>query len=120
MLRAPAPVVAVTPIVGGEALKGPAAKMMREMGEMISPLTVVDHYADLLDGFVLDKADAILRDSIDVPVLVTNTVMTDLESKTVLAREVLAFGSLLDDGGAQAGARLAGRQAAVVVAPLPC
>ncbi len=71
--------------------------MMREMGEMISPLTVADHYADLLDGFVLDKADAILRDAIDVPVLVTNTVMSDLESKTVLAREILAFGSLLDD-----------------------
>ena len=97
LLRASAPVVAVTPIVGGEALKGPAAKMMREMGEMISPLTVADHYADLLDGFVLDKADAILRDAIDVPVLVTNTVMSDLESKTVLAREILAFGSLLDD-----------------------
>ncbi len=97
ILRSPAPVVAVTPIVGGEALKGPAAKMMREMGEMISPITVADRYADVLDGFVLDKEDAILRDSIDVRVLVTNTVMTDLESKTVLAREILAFGSLLDD-----------------------
>jgi LPPG:FO 2-phospho-L-lactate transferase len=98
LLRAAAPIVAVTPIVGGEALKGPAAKMMREMGEMISPLTVADHYADLLDGFVLDRADGILRDSIDVPVLVTNTVMTDMDSKVVLAREVLAFGALLEGG----------------------
>ena len=93
--RSSVPVVAVTPIVGGEALKGPAGKMMREMGEMISPITVADHYADLLDGFVLDKEDAILRDAIDVPVLVTNTVMSDLETKTVLAREVLAFGATL-------------------------
>lgn len=96
LMRASVPIVAVTPIIGGEALKGPAAKMMREMGEMISPLTVVDHYADLLDGFVLDRVDEILRNSIDVPVLVTNTVMTDLESKTTLARELLAFGALLE------------------------
>ena len=98
LLRASAPVVAVTPIVGGEALKGPAAKLMREMGEMQSPLTVVDRYADLLDGFVLDSVDEILRGSIDVPVRVTNTVMTDLESKKALAMDVLAFGSLLASG----------------------
>lgn len=98
LIRASAPVVAVTPIVAGSALKGPAAKMMREMGQMISPLTVVDRYADLLDGFVLDREDAILRDSIDIPVLVTNTVMTDLDSKTILGRETLAFGALLASG----------------------
>ncbi len=84
LASATAPIVAVTPIVGGDALKGPAAKMMREMGQMISPLTVVDHFADLLDGFVLDRQDAILRDAIDVPVLVTNTVMGDLDSKLIL------------------------------------
>lgn len=98
LIRASAPVVAVTPIVAGAALKGPAAKMMREMGQMISPLTVVDRYAGLLDGFVLDREDAILRDSIDIPVLVTNTVMTDLESKTLLGRETLAFGTVLASG----------------------
>jgi len=106
LIRATAPIVAVTPIVGGSALKGPAAKMMREMGQMISPLTVVDRYADLLDGFVLDRQDAILRDSIDVPVLVTNTVMTDLDSKTILGRETLAFGALLVAGAPAQGAAL--------------
>ena len=92
MLRdAPAPKVAVSPIVGGAAIKGPAAKMMREMGQMISPLTVVDHFADLLDGFVMDNADAVLRDAVELPVLVTDTLMTDLASKERLAREVLNF-----------------------------
>jgi LPPG:FO 2-phospho-L-lactate transferase len=89
--EAPAPKVAVSPIVGGAAIKGPAAKMMREMGQMISPLTVVDHFADLLDGFVLDNADAALRDAVDLPALVTDTLMTDLASKQRLAQEVLAF-----------------------------
>ncbi len=98
LMRSPAPIVAVSPIIGGNALKGPAAKLMREMGEMQSPITVADHFADLLDGFVMDTTDAILRDSIDVPVLVTNTVMTDMESKIVLAREVVAFGLLLESG----------------------
>ncbi|MCC6170037.1 MAG: 2-phospho-L-lactate transferase [Caldilineaceae bacterium] len=83
--------IAVTPIVGGEAIKGPAAKMMREMGQMISPLTVVDHYADLLDAFVLDNADAVLHDAVQLPTLITDTVMTDLASKQRLAQEILDF-----------------------------
>jgi LPPG:FO 2-phospho-L-lactate transferase len=101
ILRAPAPKLAVTPIVAGAAIKGPAAKMMREMGQMISPLTVVDHYADLLDGFVLDEADAILRNAVDLPALVTNTIMTDPESKARLAQAVVDFGIRLATGAAQ-------------------
>ena len=91
----PAPRVAVTSIVGGRALKGPAAKMMREMGQMMSPITVADHLDGLLDGFVLDQADAVLRDAFDVPVLVTDTVMTDLASKARLAQEILDFAQTL-------------------------
>ena len=53
-----APVVAVSPIVGGRAVKGPVAKMMREMGHLKHlPLTIVEHYAGLLDGFILDQQD---------------------------------------------------------------
>jgi LPPG:FO 2-phospho-L-lactate transferase len=75
--------------------------MMREMGQMISPLTVVDHFADVLDGFVLDNADAVLRDAVQLPVLVTDTFMTDLASKQRLAQEVLAFAAeLASDVGA--------------------
>ena len=95
-LRAlPVPKLAVTPIVAGQALKGPAAKMMRELGEMSSPLTVVDHYGDLLDGFVLDERDAALEEAVVLPTLVTDTIMTDTASKERLAREILAFARTL-------------------------
>src|SRR5690606_15079068 len=87
----PASKIAVTPIVGGEAVKGPAAKMMREMGQMISPLTVVDHFADLLDAFVLDNADAVLHDAVQLPTLPTDRPMTSLQSTCRLAPELLDF-----------------------------
>ena len=88
-----APVVAVSPIVGGRAVKGPAAKMMREMGLTTSPLTVAEHYADLLDGFVVDERDSALAQAgmTHLPTLVTDTMMTDLPSKQRLAAEVLLF-----------------------------
>lgn len=88
---APAPKLAVSPIVGGAAIKGPAAKMMRELGQMVSPITVADHFAGLLDGFVLDNVDAAVRDAFLMPTLVTDTLMTNLTSKERLAHEVLAF-----------------------------
>ncbi len=89
------PRVAVTPIIGGRALKGPAAKMMREMGHMMSPITVADHLDGLIDGFVLDQEDAVLQASFEPAVLVTDTIMTDLPSKARLAGEVLEFGLAL-------------------------
>jgi LPPG:FO 2-phospho-L-lactate transferase len=95
---APAPKVAVSPIIGGEAVKGPAAKLMRELGQMVSPLTVVDHFDTLLDGFVLDHADAEVAGAVQVPTLVTATLMTDLESKKRLAQEILEFGARLAEG----------------------
>ena len=52
-----APVLAVSPIVGGRAVKGPTAKMMRELGLEVSAATVADRYRDLLDGYVVDEAD---------------------------------------------------------------
>lgn len=91
----PAPKVGVSPIVGGQAIKGPAAKMMREMGMTISPVTVAHHYEDVLDGFVVDMCDAHLSDQMDMPVLVTDTIMTDLASKQRLAAEIIDFGSQL-------------------------
>lgn len=96
--ESPAPKVAVSPIVGGTAVKGPAAKMMMEMGQMVSPLTVVDHFDGLLDGFVLDHADGAVARAVQLPTLVTATMMTDLASKTQLAQEVLAFGAQLAEG----------------------
>jgi LPPG:FO 2-phospho-L-lactate transferase len=96
--QAPAPKVAVTPIIGGEAVKGPAAKLMRELGQMVSPITVVDHFDGMLDGFVLDQLDEAVHQAIDLPVLVTDTLMTDMASKTRLAQETVRFGVRVKEG----------------------
>ncbi|MBC8098866.1 MAG: 2-phospho-L-lactate transferase [Armatimonadetes bacterium] len=82
------PRVAVTPIVGGEALKGPAAKIMRELGLAVSPVTVAAFYGDLINGFVVDQRDANLPFS-DVITMLLDTIMPNNESKLNLARQVL-------------------------------
>jgi len=87
-------VIAVSPIVGGRAIKGPTAKMMRELGIPCTALAVARHYGDLLDGFVVDSEDEALADQVrelGVEVLVTKTVMESLEDRMSLARAVLDF-----------------------------
>ena len=86
-----APVVAVSPIIGGRAVKGPTAKMMAELGMPTSARAVAEHYGGLLDGFVLDEADADDAAAIDVPCLATRTLMASEDDKRALAAEVLAF-----------------------------
>ncbi|MGI9305145.1 MAG: 2-phospho-L-lactate transferase [Gammaproteobacteria bacterium] len=86
-----APVVAVSPIIGGEAVKGPAAKIMMELGLPVSPVTVARHYTGLINGYILDEADSALQSAIDVPALAVQTLMTTLEDKQALAESVLAF-----------------------------
>lgn len=90
-----APVVAVSPIVGGQAIKGPAAKMMRELGISLTASSVAARYDDFLDGFVLDECDAGLAGEIPTRTLVTRTLMRDLETKKALATDVLAFADTL-------------------------
>lgn len=88
------PVVAVSPIVGGAALKGPAAKMMRELGCEATALGVVRHYGDLVDGWVIDTKDAKLQRAIEregKAVIVTDTVMNDRGKSGRLARRVISF-----------------------------
>lgn len=88
------PVVAVTPIVAGAAIKGPTAKLMRELGLPVDAVAVARFYGDLIDGFVLDEADAGLAgafDGLGLPTISTPTVMTDLASRCTLARDVLSF-----------------------------
>ena len=92
---AAAPVIAVSPIVGGQAIKGPTAKMMTEQGLVVSAYTVAEHYTDFIDGFVLDSADAELADQLSMDVHVANTIMTSLAEREQLAREVLAFAQRL-------------------------
>lgn len=86
-----APVIAVSPIVGGRALKGPTAKMLSELGLPVTAATVARHYGTLLDGYVLDREDVIEERDIGVPVCVTQTVMQNLDDKQALACAVLAF-----------------------------
>ncbi|MEQ6889125.1 2-phospho-L-lactate transferase [Halomonas sp. CS7] len=89
------PVVAVSPLVGGEAVKGPTTKIMNELGLSVSVLQIVQDYADLIDGLVLDSRDAGLRDRIDLPVTVTDTLMHTPQDRLRVARETLAFAATL-------------------------
>lgn len=93
--RAAAPVVAVSPVVGGKAVKGPTAKIMAELGLPVSTQAVAAHYGDLLDGMVLDTADAAEAPRLGLPSLVTNTVMTSLSDREDLARAALDFAATL-------------------------
>jgi LPPG:FO 2-phospho-L-lactate transferase len=84
-------IVAVSPIIGGKAVKGPAAKMYAELGIQPSALAVAGHYRGLLSGFVLDKVDAELTKLIEIPTLTTDTLMNPLTKRAQLARDVLHF-----------------------------
>jgi LPPG:FO 2-phospho-L-lactate transferase len=92
-----APVVAVSPIIAGRAVKGPTAKMMMELGLPTSARAVAEHYGDLLDGFVLDQADADEAKAIDMPCLTARTLMASEDDKRALAAEVLAFARRLGE-----------------------
>ena len=86
------PVVAVSPIVGGRALKGPADRMLRSLGSEASALGVARRYVGLVDGFVIDEADRELGPSITalgLRVLVTDTIMVDDATRARLASATL-------------------------------
>jgi LPPG:FO 2-phospho-L-lactate transferase len=85
--------IAVSPIVGGKAIKGPAAKLMAELGWPVSPKSVADYYGDLLAGFVLDERDAAAFTEGDSScrVLTTDIIMRDDRDKIRLAREILEW-----------------------------
>ena len=90
------PIVAVSPIVGGKAVKGPTAKMMQELGLALCPQSIAHHYEDLLSGFVLDQRDQATRDDFDPPVLCTDTIMNTLDDRIRLASDVLAFAASIN------------------------
>ena len=88
------PVFAISPIIGGETVKGPAAKMYRELGIEPSALAVANHYRGLVTGFVLDKIDQQLEGDVmglSMKTLVTNTLMNSHEDRSQLAQDVLHF-----------------------------
>ena len=90
-----APVLAISPIIGGQAVKGPTAKMMGELGLSVSAVTVARHYREFLDGFVLDEADAPLAPELDMPFTLAKTLMRTLEDREALARRTLEFAGAL-------------------------
>ena len=86
--------VAVSPIIGGETVKGPAAKMYRELGIEPSAYAVANHYRNLLTGFVLDSVDEKLQGEImglNMQVFVTNTLMNSHDDSSRMAQELLGF-----------------------------
>lgn len=89
------PVIAVSPLIGNQAIKGPTVKIMRELGLDASPVTIARQYGELLDGFVLDRADAHLARDIEMPTYLAPLLMLTLEAKERLAREVLRFAQSL-------------------------
>jgi LPPG:FO 2-phospho-L-lactate transferase len=92
------PVVAVSPIIGGKAVKGPVVKMYQELGFQPSALVVAEHYGDLLDGFVLDVVDEGLEADIQrsgVRTLAIDTLMSSQNKRKCIGQEVINFGKLL-------------------------
>jgi LPPG:FO 2-phospho-L-lactate transferase len=95
LARSAAPRVAVSPIVGGRALKGPADRMMLSLGHEVSATGVARMYAGLVDGMVVDTIDEGERESIEafgMRVLATGSVMRDAADRARLASETLEFG----------------------------
>jgi LPPG:FO 2-phospho-L-lactate transferase len=94
LLTSRASAVAISPIVGGKALKGPAADILRSLGHDVSALGVARLYQDLIDGFVLDEQDAAMADTITaetgVRCIVTPTIMRGADEKRALAEATIA------------------------------
>lgn len=85
------PRIAVTPIIAGRAVKGPTAKIMGELGIPVSPLSIAEHYRGLLDGFVLDERDAALASQFDLPIEMTDTLMSATADNERVASSVSGF-----------------------------
>jgi len=94
--------VAVSPIIGGKTIKGPAAKMFKELGIQPSAAAVAEHYRDILTGFILDTidqtSDEVIRRWGIIP-YVTETIMRSSEDRMLLAKEAIKFGLSLPPKG---------------------
>jgi len=90
-----APVLAVSPIIGGKAVKGPTAKMMSELGISQTTRAVAEHYEGLLTGYVLENAGRIVISRL--PCMHTGILMESEEDKTKLANQVLQFAREIAD-----------------------
>ena len=98
----PVPVVAVSPIIGNAAVKGPAAKMMRELGFEVSSRSVAAHYRDLVDGIVIDVTDAALKPAIEalgMKVCVVPTLMRSADDRRALGDVCIEFANVIAGTG---------------------
>jgi LPPG:FO 2-phospho-L-lactate transferase len=92
------PTVAISPLIGGKTIKGPAAKMFTELGIQPGGRAVAAHYGDIIDAFILDDVDGWEIDEISrcgIMTISTPTMMVDVESRCRLARVVLSTGEAL-------------------------
>jgi len=99
---ASAPIVAVSPIIGGEALKGPAAQMLSGLGHEVSAASVAAIYAGLVDGMIIDRVDEALAPRIEalgMRVHITETIMRSDADRAALAQESLAFAQAIAANG---------------------
>ena len=87
LAAAPAPVVAVSPLIAGQAVKGPTAKLMAELGLPLTNASIADHYAGVIDGLLIDTGDG--ADGVPVPVARTATLMRSLDDRKRVARSAL-------------------------------
>jgi LPPG:FO 2-phospho-L-lactate transferase len=92
LVQSAAAIAAVSPIVGGRAIKGPAATMLRDLGFEVSAVAVARMYSEFATVFVLDRADAALASQVEamgMRAIVTNTIMESQDDKKALAEDIL-------------------------------
>lgn len=93
LLGATAPIVSVSPIVGGQAVKGPTAKLMQEMGVAVTPAAIAAHYDGIIDALLVDERDSVSR--LSIAHAVADTLMTTLEDRVRVALAALALSDRL-------------------------
>jgi LPPG:FO 2-phospho-L-lactate transferase len=109
--RSQAPIIAVSPLVSGQALRGPADRMLAGLGQVPSAATIAELYSDFLDGMVIDRQDSMESERIEalsVRVLTTDIIMRETPDRERLAGEVLEFAGILRAGAGTR--RSAGRE----------
>lgn len=94
----PQATIVVSPIIGDSAIKGPAAKMMKELGLEVSATAVAHYYGDLIDGFVYDSSEQNPAELTGTAVLSTNTLMKNSEDRRRVAQDVLNFAQQITSG----------------------
>ncbi len=95
LIAAPAPVVAVSPIVGGQAVKGPTAKLMAELGLAVTNDAIARHYEGIIDGLLVDQRDG--GEGLAIPYAVADTLMHSRDDRVRVTAAALALAERLAD-----------------------